>query len=223
MADMNWFSGNAAKFGNLVYFMNQSWTDPLAQDGPWGDVSGGYCAGLTVRWIRLAYAGKDFVGKPGWTIGGQAAPWFNGTDYQAVIYQNKLIQYFKATLPSGKLQSQYALGLGQMLLAADLLEEASAQVTGAKLYRIAKQSYGCFYIGLAGQKGAHALALRHARPPSGKGPGVLHIFDANYGHFAWQVASSSWTQILDSYLHYSGYGKKYSTYYVIGRATPPIY
>lgn len=55
-ADIKYMVQECAKIGTLVYYMNQSNTDPLSEPGPWGTIDGGYCAGLTVRWIRLTYA-----------------------------------------------------------------------------------------------------------------------------------------------------------------------
>ena len=122
MPDRIWFATNAAQYGNLVYFMNQSITDPIAMDGPWGDVSGGYCAGLAVRWIRLAYEGRDFEGQPGYNFGGVQVRFFSGTDYQAVLYQNKIAQFAQAVETDVRMRATYALGLAQMLLTAELVE-----------------------------------------------------------------------------------------------------
>ena len=223
MLDARWFAKNSAQYGNLVYWMDQSYTAPIAQDGPWGDVSGGYCAGLVVRWIRLAYAGKDFVGEPGYLLDEVKIRYFNGTDYQAVLYQNKLTQYFDAVKPDKISQVKYTLGLAQMLLASELMEHRNQAASGQLLTRILKQSYGCYYISLVGKGVGHAIAMRHAKSPNGKGPGVLHIFDPNNGHYAWQLQAADWPTIIDGFFRCTGYQKKYTSSYLIGRATPPIY
>ncbi len=223
MPDMDSFVGSAARHGHLVYWMNQSLTDPIAQDGPWGNVSDGYCAGLAVRWIRLAYQGTDYKGAPGYVVGGEKVKWFNGTDWQATVYQNKIEMFNNAVHPTAPQRIAYALGLAQMFLASDLQEDANTRPTGQKLARIVKQSYGCYYVSLRGTEWAHAIAMRHAKPPGAKGPGVFQIFDSNHGHFAWQIKSADWAQIIDSYFYFSGYDKDYRAAYTIGRATPPIY
>ena len=222
MPDATWFATNAAQYGNLVYFMSQGNTDPISVDGPWGDVSNGYCAGLAVRWIRLAYEGRDFEGQPGYNFDGVEVRYFNGTDYQAVLYQNKIRQFIQAVETDVRMRATYALGLAQMLLTAELVEERTGAATGNRLTRILKQSYGCYYVALRAAKSGHAIAMRHARPPKG-GPGFLHIFDANAGHFAWQLPVAEWPTIIDGYLHCLGYKSIYKERYLIGRAQPPIY
>lgn len=223
MPSMDVFIGSAAKHGNLVYYMNQSDTAPLNQDGPWGNIGGGYCAGLTVRWLRLTYLGTDFPCEPGFRYLGEKIRYFNGTDWQATAYQNKIFEYSKAASPTAAMRVQYALGLAQMLLAKDLLEDVGTTgATGARLFRILKQSYGGYYVSMRSKTEGHAIGMRHGKPLGGKGPGVLHIFDPNYGHFAWPIASSQWAKIIDSYLYFTGYAKDLGDAYTIGRATPPI-
>jgi hypothetical protein len=221
LPDNIWFATNAAQYGNLVYFMDQRLTDPMASDGPWGDVSGGYCAGLAVRWVRLAYEGRDFEGKPGYNFGGVPVRYFNGTDYQAVLYQNQMRQYSDAVDADLRMRITNALRLAQMVLGAELFEDRPVAATGTRLTRILKQSYGCYYVSLRATTSGHAIAMRHARPPKG-GPGFLHIFDANAGHFAWQLPVADWPTIIDGYLSCMGYNKDFKERYLIGRAQPPI-
>jgi hypothetical protein len=218
-----WFIETAAKHGNLVYYMSQAGTAPMTEDGPWGDATKGYCAGLCVRWIRLCYQDQDFAAVGGYNYGGVPVKFFNGTEWQAVQYQNKLRQYFMAVQPDPMTEAQYALGLGQMFLASELREQGAGPATGTKLCRILKQSYGCYLVSLRGERTGHAIAMRHARPPNGKGPGVLHVFDPNCGHFAWQLPAAQWPTILDGFLSCNGYNKDYKKTYVIGRASPPLY
>ena len=207
--------------GTLVYYMDQSDTAPLAEPGPWGAIQDGYCAGLTVRWIRLTYAGRDFVsGNSNW--GGVAMQYFNGTDWQATVYQNKLNTYVGATDTTRPVRTQYALGLAQMML-GDIQEGSeSAPANGARLTRVISKSYGNYYTSLGGPDGNHAIAFRHARPASGKGPGEFHIFDPNYGHFMWNAPASAWPTIIDWYLLTTDYKKDFPSAYFITRATPPV-
>lgn len=221
MPSLSWFATNAARDGRLVYYMDQSSTAPLDQPGPWGDIDEGYCASLAVRWIGLAYRGRDFPAEPGYNFDGVSLRWFKGTDYQATIYQNRLNDFFKATNPDRRTRVQYALGLGQTMLGSDLVETSTSPVTASRLLRIVRQSYGCYYVSLGGPDWGHAIALRHARPPNGKGSGVLHIFDANSGHFAYQMPSAGWDIILDHFLDFGEYNKD-STGYCVARATPPV-
>jgi hypothetical protein len=221
MSNIEFFIAANARSGNLIYGMSQAMADPIVQDGPWGDVRGGYCAGLAVRWMRLAYQGKDYVGQPGFSVRGASLNWFNGNDWQATIYQNKLEMYRSATNATRLQQAGYALGLGQMFLSPDLREDTSSRVNGQKLARVVKQSYGCYYVVLTGGNSAHAVAMRHAKPPNGKGAGVLHIFDANSGHYAWQTTASNWAGLIEAFLYFSDYDYKYPMGYLIGKATPP--
>lgn len=210
---------DAARNGTLVYYMNQSFTAPIEQPGPWGRVQGGYCAGLTVRWMRLTYAGRDYPTIPA-NYDGVPFQYFNGTDWQATVYQNKMSDALSGTTNIAA-WGEYVLGLAQMQLGTELREQSKSKVSGEKLTRVVKKSYGCYWVHLCG-KNAHAFALRHARPSSGSGPGEFHIFDPNYGHFCWVAPSATWAGIADWYLEATDYAKTYSSEYLIARATPPI-
>lgn len=211
----------AAQKGVLVYYMSQSLTAPMAEDGPWGDVANGYCAGLSVRWIKLAYAGKDFIPSPA-SLGDVPIQYFNGTDWQATVYQTMLSNYYAAGNKETISQAAYALSLAQMQLGSELREMAPVRATGERLSRVVAKSYGCYWVTLKGPKGSHAIALRHARPSSGSGPGELHIFDPNYGHFMWQAKAATWPGIIDWFLGATDYWTKYTSRYLIARVTPPV-
>ena len=219
--DIKYMVQQCAQIGTLVYYMNQSDTDPLSEPGPWGTIDGGYCAGLTVRWIRLSYAGKDFV-PVGSTWGGVSMKYFNGTDWQATIYQNRLRDYSGSNTTTRLGRAQFALGLAQMMVGELQGGSESMPANGARLSSVIAKSYGSYYTSLGGADGAHAIAFRHARPKSGKGPGEFHIFDPNVGHFMWNAPAVNWPGVIDWYLQSVGYTKDYDKAYFITRATPPV-
>lgn len=211
----------AAQNGTLVYYMNQKSTVPMKQPGPWGNLAGGYCGGLTVRWIRLAYAGRDY---PTTQKELEGVPYrcFEGSDWQATVYQNKLDDYVGSSEVDLATQGQYTLALAQMQLGTELREAGNCVANGQRLSRVLAKSYGCYWVGLMGATTAHAVAMRHARPSSGSGPGELHIFDPNYGHFMWQARAATWPGIIDWYLGMTDYWKEFTSNYLIARATPPV-
>lgn len=219
--DIKYLAQECAKIGTLVYFMSQSKTAPIAEPGPWGSASVGYCAGLAVRWIRLTYAGKDFVPvSTSWD--GVPMRYFNGTDLQATIYQSRLTDYGGGGYTTRLGRAQFALGQAQMMVGS--LQEGSESVgaNGERLARVVAKSYGNYYTSLGGPESAHAIAFRHARPKSGGGPGEFHIFDANVGHLMWNAPGANWPGIIDWYLQSLGYKDEFTNAYFITRATPPV-
>lgn len=224
MYDLDSVVLECARKGTLIYFMSQWATSPVKPGGKWGDLSGGYCAGLTVRWVRLAYAGRDYK-----TVSAEAAGvplnCYNGTDGQAASYQARMrdaaIARGDAT-PAPSWIAEYTLGLAQMKLGTELREEGTGKPTGARLTQVVKRSYGCYWVHLEGPDSSHVLAFRHARPSSGSGPGEFHIFDANYGHFMWQAPAATWAGIVDWFLAATGYGSAYGSNWLVGRVTPPV-
>src|SRR6478736_9304078 len=78
---MDWkpIQTNAKNKGCLIFAINQSSTPPMTEDGPWGDVTHGYCLGLSANWISLAYKGSDFP-----TVGDVC----NNPPWQATMAQN---------------------------------------------------------------------------------------------------------------------------------------
>lgn len=220
-ADIKYMVQECAKIGTLVYYMNQSNTDPLTEPGPWGTIDSGYCAGLTVRWIRLTYAGKDFVPvEMSW--GGVPLQYFNGTDWLATVYQNRLRDYGANNTTTRVGRVQFALSQAQMMVGELNEGSESAAANGERLARVIAKSYGNYYASLVGPKSSHAIAFRHARPKSGSGPGEFHIFDPNVGHFMWNARGATWPGIIDWYLQSVGYKDKYTKAYLIARATPPV-
>jgi hypothetical protein len=225
MPDFSWFVANCAKHGRLRYYMNQSNTDPLQQPGPWGAITEGYCAGLSLRWVQKIAAGTDFQPDASGSYHGETFRWFKATDWQATVLQAKIRQYHEAAKPGVVERIQYAAGLVEMEMSRQLFADEALPPTGARLTKVVKQSYGNYYVSLRGSSAkdghyGHAIALRHGKPPGGKGAGVFHIFDPNSGHFAWQVEAAQWAQIVDLYLYFRGYDKDYKDRYVIARLNP---
>jgi hypothetical protein len=219
--DTKYMIQQCAQIGTLVYYMNQSNTAPIAEPGPWGTVQDGYCAGLTVRWIRLTYAGKDFVPvNSHWDD--VSMKYFNGTDWQATMYQNQLGNYSNANTTTRLGRCQFALGLAQMMVGDIQDGSESLPANAQRLSRVIAKSYGNYYTSLGGPDGNHAIAFRHARPKSGSGPGEFHIFDPNYGHFMWSAPAANWPTVIDWYLQSTGYSSDYTSAYFISRATPPV-
>ena len=213
---------DAAAMGSLVYQMSQSDTDPLTAPGPWGAIEKGYCAGLVVRWAKLAYAGKDFPYVPADDSG--TLGYFFGTDWQATVYQNKLGDHSRVASPQldREQRADYVLGLAQMRLARDLRESGTGAANGERLTRVASKSYGCYYVSLVGDGAAHAIALRHSKPAAGESFGAIHVFDPNNGHFRWTRSVATWPTILTWFMTHSGYAGDYAKAYMIGRIVPSI-
>jgi len=222
MYDLDSVVFESAKKGVLVYFMSQWATSPVKPGGKWGDLTGGYCAGLTVRWVRLAYAGRDYK-TTGTEAGGVSLNCYNGTDELAATYQAKMrdAAIAKGSAPPTWI-AEYTLGLAQMKLGGELREEGYGKPTGAKLTRVVTRSYGCYWVHLEGPTTSHVLAFRHARPSNGSGPGEFHIFDPNYGHFMWQAPAATWPGIVDWFLTATDYGRTYGDNWLVGRVTPPV-
>lgn len=207
--------------GELVYYMNQAYLPPCDEVGPWGDVQEGYCAGLSVRWMRLAYAGRDFPTRSGeW--GGVAMDVFQGSDWQATAYQNKLNSFAAAGGTTRESRARYVTGLAQMKLDSNLIQLKTGRPSGAQLASVLLRSYGCYYVSLGAPDYNHAIALRHARPSKGGTSGELHIFDANVGHLIFATPSSYWAATIDWYFQLTGYGEEYTKENLISRVTPPI-
>ena len=212
----------AARNGTLVYVMSQWTTSPVQPGGKWGDLTGGYCAGLAVRWIRLAYAGRDYKAV-GTEAGGVSLKAYTGTDELAASYQAKVRD--TAALRGSATPTwiaEYILGLAQMKLGGELRAEGTGKPTGAKLTGVVRRSYGCYWVHLEGPTSSHVFAIRHARPSGGDGPGEFHIFDPNYGHFMWQAPAANWNNIVDWFLVATGYDKAYASNWLVGRVTPPV-
>ena len=132
----------------------------------------------------------------------------NGTDYLAVLYQNKIGQFAQVVETDVRMWTCYAPRPAQILLTAEPLKEHTGAATGTRLTRILKQSHGCCCGSLREATSSHAIAMRHARPSKG-GPGFLHILDANAGHFGWQLPVAEWPTIIDGYLYHMGYGGRF--------------
>lgn len=207
--------------GELVYYMNQAYLPPCDQAGPWGDVQDGFCAGLSVRWMRLAYAGRDFPTRPGdW--GGVAMDIFEGSDWQATVYQNKANNFAAAGGTTRESRVRHVVGLAQMKLDSNLIQLRTGRPSGAQMASVLLRSYGCYYVSLGASDYGHAIALRHARPSKGGTTGELHIFDANIGHLVFATPSSYWAGTIDWYFRMTGYDEEYTTANLISRVTPPI-
>lgn len=205
----------------LVFYMNQAYAAPCDQPGPWGNIQDGYCAGLAVRWHRLAYAGRNFPTRPG-AWGGVPMEIFDGSDWQATVYQNMLLSHTAKGGTTRESRARYVLGLAQMKMDSTLFQLKTGRPRGVDLANILLRSYGCYYVSLGGPGYGHAIAFRHARPSKGGTTGEFHIFDANIGHLVFATPGSYWAETIDWYFKLTGYDEEYTTESLIGRVTPPI-
>jgi hypothetical protein len=161
----DWIQRGAKAKGVLVYAIDQAQTPPRTQPGPWGNVDGGYCAGLAANWIALAYQGKDFpfsnlvCDDPPWqataaqTVDADAGftTWVN--EWQVIV------SYFSCS-------------------ANGLKAEFAGAPTAAFICQAVFRAYGCYGISFRKPGGGHTVAMRNGRD------GRLHLFDPNYFHVA---------------------------------------
>jgi hypothetical protein len=177
---MNDLQQAALLAGVLVYAMDQSNTPALTQPGPWGAVSGGYCAGLAMRWIALRYAGQDY-------------PYNRKThladipDWQATRDQNVLLNGWTGNFPD-----DYKANFAKydLKLNLGLVTRTKTAMSGATLRRAARKE-GCYFIVIRGRAQkpmepdpAHAVAMQNM------GAAGWLFFDANFGEFRFKDAAA---------------------------------
>ena len=203
---MNWdnLQLTAKTNGQLVFAMDQAQTPAMTQPGPWGSSTDGYCIGLAATWIAWAYAGKSFP------VDGNKVcdnpPWQStmGQTLSDAVARTDWTDGWKA-----------ATGAFQMTLSDGLRAFRTGKPTAVFLYSIVVMAYGCYGITLRRNGGAHAIALRHGRDNR------MHLFDANYGHFAVRDHTQL-RPFLTWYLDKSGYGNRYQESTGIVGVKPPI-
>jgi hypothetical protein len=192
---MNILQQAALRAGVLVYAMDQSNTPALTQPGPWGAVSGGYCAGLAMRWIALRYAAYDY-------------PYNRKThlaeipDWQATRDQNVLVDVY-----AGKFPDDYKTNFAQygLKLNSGMVTMTKAAMSGAALRRAGAGKEGCYFIVIRGRaqrpqdpNPAHAVAMQNM------GAAGWLFFDANFGEFRFQDAAA-FEAFIGWFMRESGY------------------
>ena len=190
--------------GQLVFAMRQEQTPAMTQPGPWGTSTDGYCIGLAAAWISFCYAGKSFPV--------DAAKVCDNPPWQATQSQTlsdvsnaaKWADFWTA-----------AIQPFQMILSDGLRARIESNPTADFLYAVVTQAYGCYGVTLNRDGGAHAVALRHGRDNR------MHLFDANYGHFAVRDHTRL-KAFLRWYLMKSGYGARYAKATAIIGIKPPM-
>jgi len=203
---MNWdnLQRTARTNGQLVFAMDQAQTPVMTQPGPWGTSTDGYCIGLAATWISYCYAGKSFPVDSNKVC--DNPPWrstLSQTMSDAAVRTIWTDGWKAATEPF------------QMTPSDGLRGFRNSAVTSTFVYAMVTQAYGCYGVTMRRSGGAHAIALRHGRDNR------MHLFDANYGHFA--VADHTRLRdFLRWYLTTSGYGARYDESCGVVGVRPPI-
>lgn len=171
MKDFKWedLQETALKRGQLVYAFDQE--RPVEARG-YTVPDNGYCVGLTLRWIALRFAGKDYEYNAKGHLGLRA-------DFEALRSQYKSRQ-----TPGGPFARAAAV-LRDFGISTN--PGRSAQLPGAvsadMLINATRAHDGLYYIEMrgkdeTGKEHAHALAIQ--RDSHGAG---YRFFDSNEGHF----------------------------------------
>jgi hypothetical protein len=203
---MNWdnLQLTAKTNGHLVFAMDQAQTPAMTQPGPWGSSTDGYCIGLAAIWISLRYAGKSFPV--------DAAKVCDNPPWQATMSQTMADAAARTVWTDGW---KTAVAPFQMTPSDGLRALRGTKPTADFLHSIVTKAYGCYGITIRGDDGAHAIAMQHGRDNR------MHLFDANYGHFAVRDHTVL-KAFLTWYLTTSDYAAQYTTSTGIVGIRPPI-
>lgn len=203
---MNWdnLQRTARDRGQLVFAMDQAQTPAMTQPGPWGTSTDGYCIGLAATWISYCYAGKSFPVDSSKVC--DNPPW-----------QSTMAQTLSDTASTIGWTDFWKVAIGpfQMTLSDGLRARRESNPTASFIYSIVTQAYGCYGVTLSRTGGAHAIALRHGRDNR------MHLFDANYGHFAVRDHTLL-KDFLRWYLTQSNYASRYDKGCGVVGVRPPI-
>ena len=124
----------AKSAGHLIYAMDQWQTAPLSLPGPWGDLRGGYCLGLSVRWISLQYAELDFP---------HTSQEATGFDLRAVFDQNFVQdQYAAGRLGLIDAMFKALLSRYQLVLSSSLRGRFPGMPFGEEILSVCARSCG---------------------------------------------------------------------------------
>lgn len=184
--------------GTLVFAMDQAQTPVCTQPGPWGNSSNGYCRGLAVLWASYCYKGKSFPANSDKVC--DNPPW------QAAMSQTVGTDSMTADRWSGWQASVKVL---HMSLSDGLRAWRNTRPTPDFLHSMVTKAYGCYGVRLEAADGVHAIAMRHGRDNR------MHLFDANYGHFAVKDHTVL-KDFLRWYLDASNYAREFTATGVVG-------
>jgi hypothetical protein len=203
---VNWddLQRTAKTKGYLVFAMDQAQTPVMTQPGPWGTSTDGYCIGLAATWISLGYEGKSFPVDSSKVC--DNPPW------RATLSQTMSDAAVRTIWTDGW---KAATDPFQMTLSDGLRGIRETSPSASFIYSIVTQAYGCYGITMRRTGGAHAIALRHGQDNR------MHLFDANYGHFAVQDHTLL-TGFLRWYFTTSGYATRYDKSCGVVGVRPPI-
>lgn len=211
---MTALQADADKRGILVYALRQSNTAPLAKDatgmaapGPWGRVSGGYCAGLATRWIALRYAAYDYLFD-------RATKLCEYPDWKATADQNIIGDGYRDRTRRFPMQFQEAYAQYGLRLNLGAVVDAPQALDGKILRRAGEAAMGCHFIYIAREGGAHAVAMMN------EGPLGWRFFDANFGHFRLADAPA-FESFIDWFAQRSGYKRTYVKRVATVHINPP--
>lgn len=193
------------KDGSLVYALDQGQTAPVVAVGPWGgNAQGGYCSGLSARWIALRYIGADYPYDAA-TRECTNPDWQATRDHtlQADDAQKGFPAKYKRTL------GQYGLTYNKGTLKFFKGFPASEIVMAVNAFR------GYALLSMWG-KGGHGTAIgRGAEYKS-----AWHFFDPNYGEFTFPTVDGI-VKFLDRFFLESDYRTLFKSSGVVGVNPPP--
>jgi len=200
---MNALQAEADKRGTLVYGLIQENTAPLAKDakgnpaeGPWGDVQGGYCAGLAIRWIALRYAVHDYPFN-------RATKLCEFPDWQAARDQNIVVDEWNDATKRFPTQFKAAFAQYGLQLNLGAVLDVPTAMNGVILRRVGQAAKGCHCIYITGRSGGHLVAMMN------EGAMGWRFFDANFGHFRLPSAPA-FESFIDWFMDQSGYNQNQS-------------
>jgi virulence surface antigen len=187
----------ARKDGDLLYAFDQE--RPVETHGI-PKPENGYCVGLTLRWIALRYAGKDYEYDAEKKEGVKA-------DYEALASQ-----YRSKSTPGGPFRRAEAVLRDFYISTNPGLYAQFSHPASADMLIKAITHDGLYYIEMRGMKPngeehAHALAIQRERHGA-----VYRLFDSNEGHFVLKGAAH-FKKFLAWFLHAVPFQGKHMTPY----------
>ncbi len=210
----------ALKDGMLVYALDQGQTAQakvmgrsfedgkfvdVREPGPWGRSQGGYCSGLSARWIALHYVGADYPYDP-------VTHECEAPDWQATRDHNLQVDDHEKGFPGKykRVLAQYGLTMNKGSLRYFKGFQPSALVQAVNDFR------GCMLLSMWGKDGGHGTAI--GRRPEYKA--AWFFFDPNYGEFTFPGATEA-RRFLEGFFIDTGYRNQFTASGVVGVNAPP--
>jgi hypothetical protein len=206
--EWNAIQTDAKSRGRLIFAISQNQSKMRNDPGPWGDIAGGVCIGLSALWAALAYNGESFP--------------LVGDVCETMPWKASLAQNAAAGVGADKTWREYwtaAVATFQCGTSKGLHATRYGKPTADFLWSIMSKAYGCYGVTLIGtvddKAAIHALALRHGHDNR------YHLFDADNFHVAMKGVET-FKGFVHDYLHATKYDKMFWQLTGITGITPPI-